>query len=66
MLPSKLKEKYSTKEEATEAAKKYLRENPSETRVPIQEMDEEGLGKRGRMVFHLGEYFHYVDTEWIK
>jgi len=65
MIPGKLKEKYTTLEEATEDAIKYLRENPSEIRIPIQEFDEKGIEKRGRMVFRCGEYFHFVNTEWV-
>ena len=66
MVSGKLEEKYPTKEEATEAAIKYLRENPSVTRIPIQEFYEKGMGKRGRMIFRCGEYFHFVDTEWLR
>lgn len=65
MVVGKSKERYSTREEATEAAIKYLRENPTVEKIPIQEFDEKGTGKRGRIVFHVGEYFHFVDTEWL-
>jgi hypothetical protein len=67
MVAGRSGKKYPNREEATEAAKQYLRDNPSVKDVPIHEIDEKGHGKRGRIVFkYPGDIFHYVDTEWVK
>jgi hypothetical protein len=65
MIPGKFEEKYPTLEEATEAGIKYLKENLSDMQVALQEFDEKGLQRRGRIIFHVGKNFHFVNTEWI-
>ncbi len=66
MVAGHLKTKFGSREEATEAGKRFLLDHRDQDRVPIQEFTEKGLGKRGRMIFRLGnDKFHYFDTEWV-
>jgi hypothetical protein len=65
LAPGRLKERFKTLEEASEAAKDYLKKSTETDKVAIHEYLGTQLGNKGRMVFKIGDIFHYVNTEWL-
>ena len=56
--------KYPSREVATDAAKLYLLNSPSDLKVAIQEYDKGGSRRRSRIVIRTPDNsFNYVDTE---
>jgi hypothetical protein len=65
IAPSRLKERFKTLEEATEAAKVYLKRAIGNDKVAIHEYIGNQLGKKSWIVFKTGGTYHYVTTEWL-
>ena len=65
LVPGKQGEKFKTMDEAAKAAKEFLRASPQTDKIAIHELVDNQLGKKGRMIFKVGDIFHYVDTEWL-
>jgi len=55
--------RYPTVNEATTAGERYLLNHPSERRVALYEIYEDGHEGKTRMIFHWrDEYFHYLES----
>lgn len=64
MASGGIETRHPTIEDATAAGERFLLDHPSECRVAVCELDEDGHEDRTRMIFHWrDEYFHYLETE---
>lgn len=67
MASGRSKEKYLTLQEASEAAKDYLRNSSEKENVFILKFEDRHGPIRGRMYFKASDgYFPYKDTKWSR
>ena len=64
MAPGGIETRYPTIEDATTAGERFLLDHPSECRIAIYELGEDGHEDTTRLIFHWrDEYFHYLETD---